>query len=727
MSNSQLLKPIADFARRIFPGQKSVLNARVSEQINSSKYVSRDLSWLQFNYRVLDQARNSRRSVLERLKFLAITASNLDEFFMIRVGSLYNYLDYNKERIDYSGLREKQFKLALFNEVHAFTEDQIATLAELRTEFKANDFEIIGINDLTELEQEEVSQYFKKKVYPTLTPMLLDPYHAFPVITNRALTFGVVTRNSEDSKNPLRLSLVQIPGNLQRFYELERGNITSFLPLEEIIRWQVSKLFRNVEIVSVNLFRITRNGDISIEESDDVENDFVDEVRRKLQNRRTGRVVRIEIEDDYSAFMMKTLKARWEIEQENIFVCKELLDLTALWQLVNHPDLAGLLQPIPKTKAPLSFPEMDEAAKPDMFEILKQKDILLHHPYNNMEPLLALLEQAAEDPGVLSIKMTIYRLAKDSRIINALLKAANNGKNVSALFEVKARFDEENNIREAKRLQQAGCFVIYGVGQLKTHTKLMMIVRQEEEDRVTRYVHLGSGNYNEKTARLYSDISLLTSKETYANDVGEFFNVITGHSMPTTYKLLITAPRDMRNQLIALIKNEANNAKQGLPCGIVIKINSLEDQSTIDALYEASEAGVPIQLIVRGICCLRPQRKGLSSNIQVRSLVGDFLEHTRLYYFHNQGDPQVYGGSADMMNRSFDRRIESLFLITEPALKQECIHILSYNLHDNVNAYLMTEQGDYIGQQAAPAEPTLNIHEAFYKVKAEDIVGARVG
>jgi len=727
MSNSPLLKPITDFAKRIFPGQKSVLNVKVSEQINSSKYVSRDLSWLQFNYRVLDQSRNHRRSVLERLKFLAITASNLDEFFMIRVGSLYNYLDYNKERIDYSGLREKQFKLALFNEVHAFTEDQVGTFKEMRNEFVENGFNIISINDLSEAEKEEAFFFFKKTVFPTLTPMLLDPYHAFPVITNRALTFGVVTQNKEDSKNPLRLSLVQIPSNLQRFYEIERPGITLFLPLESIIRRQADKLFRNVEIVSINLFRITRNGDITIEESDDIENDFIDEVRRKLNNRRTGRVVRIEIEDNYSAFMMKTLKARWEIEQENIFVCQELIDFTALWQLVNHPDLAGLLQPMPKTIAPLSFPEMDEVANPDMFEILKHKDILLHHPYNNMEPLLALLEQAAEDPGVLSIKMTIYRLAKDSRIINALLKAANNGKNVSALFEVKARFDEENNIREAKRLQQAGCFVIYGVGQLKTHTKLMMIVRQEDEDRVTRYVHLGSGNYNEKTAKLYSDISLLTTNEAYANDVSEFFNVITGHSIPSDYQLLITAPRDMRRKLIALINNEAENAKKGLPCGIVIKTNSLEDKSTIDALYDASEAGVPIKLIIRGICCLRPHREGLSSNIQVRSLVGDFLEHTRLYYFHNEGDPKVFGGSADMMNRSFDRRIESLFLITDPVLKQECVHILSYNLRDNVNAYEMTELGDYIGQAPAEGEKELNIHQAFFKVTVDNILSAKVG
>jgi len=724
MSATDILKPISNIARSLFPNNnRNSLSAKVSELINSSPYISRDLSWLQFNYRVLDQARKSNRSLTEKLKFLAITASNFDEFFMIRVGSLYNYIDFGKERIDYSGLREKQFRLTLFQEAHSFFTAQYELFKQLEHDFIANEAQIVKINELTEAEQETVFQYFKKTVFPMLTPMLLDPYHAFPVVNNKALTFGIVTQNPEDSKNPLRLSLLQIPQNLSRFFEIVRGRMQMFLPLEEIIRWQMDKLFKNVEIVSINLFRITRNGDISIEESDDIESDFIDEVRRKLNNRRTGRVVRIEIEDNYSSFMMKVLKARWEIDYENIFICPNLIDFTCLWQLIKHPEFQELM-PIQHTPVPpVSYPKSLDRV--DMFEVLKQKDILLHHPYNNMEPLLLLLEQAAEDPGVLSIKMTIYRLAKDSRIINALLKAAENGKYVSALFEVKARFDEENNIREAKKLQKAGCFVIYGVGSLKTHTKLLQIVRKED-DKVTRYIHLGSGNYNEVTSKLYSDISLLTTNEVYANDVSEFFNVITGHSVPDSYQYLITAPRDMRTQMVALIQQEAKNARAGLPSGIMVKINSLEDKSCIDALYEASQAGVPIKLVIRGICCIRPQRKNLSENIQVRSLVGDYLEHTRIYYFHNNGNPKLYGGSADMMNRSFDRRIESLFLINDYVLKHECIHILQTNWADNTNSYEMLESGDYVAIVPDAGSPSINVHTAFYEVSMEEVENAKV-
>jgi polyphosphate kinase len=334
------------------------------------------------------------------------------------------------------------------------------------------------------------------------------------------------------------------------------------------------------------------------------------------------------------------------------------------------------------------------------------------------------VEQAAEDPDVLAIKLTIYRLAKSSRITNALLKAAENGKHVSVLFEVKARFDEENNIREAQRLQKAGCFVIYGISRYKTHTKLLLIVRKDG-DKITRYVHMSSGNYNEDTSRLYTDLGVLTTNESYAQDISEFFNVITGHSLPSNYQHIITAPRDMRQQLIELIRREASNAAEGLSCGIVIKINSLEDREVIDELYTASQAGVPIKLIVRGICCLRPGRSGLSENITVRSIVGDFLEHARLFYFHNGGDYKVYGGSADIMVRSFERRIESLFLFIAENIRQEVITVLAYNLKDNVNAYELGEDGSY-SKSKAHGEAPFSIHQEFFKVTAETIKETRL-
>lgn len=341
-----------------------------------------------------------------------------------------------------------------------------------------------------------------------------------------------------------------------------------------------------------------------------------------------------------------------------------------------------------------------------------------------MEPVLELVEKAADDPYVLSIKITIYRVAKESRITSALLKAAENGKHVSVLFEVKARFDEENNLREAQRLQKAGCFVIYGVSSLKTHTKLLLIVRKEA-DKVYRYVHLSSGNYNESTSRLYVDIGLLTTREVYANDVSEFFNVITGHSQPSTYRNLITSPRDMRIQLCNLVQREAENARNGIPSGIVIKLNSLQDKEFIDELYKASQAGVPIKLIVRGMCCLRPGRKGLSENITVISIVGEYLEHSRIYYYHNAGNPKVYIGSADAMVRSFDRRIESLFLLEEDILRKQAINNLRYNLKDNVNSYTLQEKGSYILKELN-GEPAFNIHHEFYNISREIVADANL-
>lgn len=715
----QSSNPIARFVEMVWAYTKGKTPEKVNRSIGEAEFISRDLSWLQFNFRVLDQARSGGRNLFERMKFLAITASNFDEFFMIRVGSLYNYLDVGRERLDYSGLREVPFRKTLLTESQEFYKAQEKLyFKELLPQFRKNGLEIVKIAQLDQRELQLVEEHFNRTIHPMLTPMMLDVYHTFPIVLNKTLTFGVVTRMEENPKNPLRLSFVQVPQNLPRFFDLDRGEITALLPVEEIIRWQIHRLFRNVEIESINLFRILRNGDISIEESDDVESDLVDEVKRQLSNRKTGRVVRVDVEENYSAHMMKVLKERWDVDEDNIFVTRNLIDYTALWQIIQRPEFSEKLPLPPLSVPPVFFP--NDARKGSIFEILKKRDILLHHPFNSIDIVLKMLEEAAVDPHVLSIKITIYRLAKNSRIIETLLKAAENGKYVSVLFEVKARFDEENNIRQAQRLQKAGCFVIYGLGSFKTHTKLCLIVRKED-DQVTRFVHLSSGNYNEDTSRIYTDIGLLTSGETYASDVSEFFNVITGHSKPDQYRYLITAPRDMRNQLIEMMQREAENARKGLPSGIVLKVNSLEDKRIIEELYKTSAAGVPVRLIVRGICCLRPARQGLSENISVKSIVGDLLEHTRLYYFHNVGDPLIYGGSADMMNRSFDRRLESLFLLVDPNLKKLAVAILDYNLLDNVNSYFMTEDGSYVKYQLQEGEPEINVHRDFYNLSEQDL------
>jgi polyphosphate kinase len=699
-----------------------------ADLIRKSKYISRDLSWLRFNYRVLDQARDPGRSLFDKLRFLSITSSNLDEFFMIRVGSLYNYLDYGKERIDYSGLRELPFRRKLLDFAHRFVNDQSLTyLNDLKPQFEKQGFSIRRMPELTEVELKKVEGYFKNTVFPLLTPMVYDSYHGFPLIMNQVLTFGVVTRGVPQNEpggvaTPLvqvpdvekgqeRLTFVQIPQNLTRFFEITRKDRVVFVPIEEIVRANLPKLFRNVDIVSADLLRITRNGDFTLEESEDIDTNFIKEIQAGLKTRKRGRVVRVEVEPDASAYLMNILRERWNIDNGNIFVIPGLLDLKGLNQILRYPSFRGKGAKLPSPVLPLSLPE---GADDNLFEYLKHHDVLLHHPYNSIEPVVRLLERAAEDPQVLGIKQTIYRLAEDSRVTAALLKAAENGKHVSVLFEVKARFDEERNIREGARLEKAGCFVIYGVGKYKTHTKMLMIIRKEGE-KVTRYVHIGSGNYNEQTSRLYTDLSMLTTNDTYGHDVSEFFNVITGHSQPDDYEYLITAPRDMRQQLIHLVREEAKNAKKGLPSGIVMKMNSLEDRELIDEFYKASKAGVPIRFIVRGICCLRPGRAGLSENIEVRSIVGEYLEHARLFYFHHAGEARLYAGSADAMVRSFDRRIEAIFLIQNPQLRREAIHILQLNLLDNQNSYVMREDGAYIRQQPAAGEASVNIHRDFYR------------
>ena len=693
--------------------------------IQKSDLISRDLSWVKFNERVLDQSKKSFRSIFEKLKFLAITASNMDEFFMIRVGSLYNYLDYEKERIDYAGLREEPFKEKLMKDCQRFHSDQQQHFIQtILPELHKEGISLLNVTKLSEDEQETVRQYFLKAIYPMLTPMVYDGYRTFPILMNKLLVFGVVTTSPGERKDMRKMSFVQIPANIPRFFEIEQESSLTLIPIEEVIRENIISLFRNVEIESISLFRITRNGDFTLEESDDMDANFLEEVKRKLMERKTGRVVRIDIEEGYSKWMLNSLLERWNLRPDSVFLTKRvsMIDFSGLWQIVGNKHFRDRLPQIPAPVKPLSYPEEGKA---DIFETLKERDILLHHPYNNIDSILDLIENAADDPDVMAIKITIYRLAKDSRITKALLRAAENGKHVSVLFEVKARFDEENNIREAKKLQKAGCFVIYGISNLKTHTKLLLIVKKDDQE-ITRYVHLGSGNYNEDTARLYTDIGLLTTNEVLANDVSEFFNVITGHSVPSDYRNLITAPRDMRNQLISFIEEEAMHAKNGLSSGIFIKVNSLEDSEIIHALYRASQQGVLIKLIVRGICCLRPGRKGLSENIEVLSIVGDFLEHSRIYHFHNNGDTRTYSGSADMMVRSFDKRLESLFKVEAPLLEKQLMNILSYNLRDNANSYTMQEDGTYLAKTPAEGEAKFNIHQEFFRLNANDVYNVKL-
>lgn len=706
------------------PTWKSDKSMQKSHEIQlKAKFISRDLSWLKFDERVLDQARDKSKSLFDRLKFLAITASNLDEFFTIRIGSLYNYIDFGKQRTDYSGLREVPFKQMLISSAQEFSQEKHRLFVnEILPLFPENGLLLATYADLTTAEQTEVETYFNRTIYPMLTPMVFDHTHTFPSLLAKTLIFGVVTIGGPEKKmskgkseRDRKISFVQIPLNLARFYVIEREDKIVFLPIEELIRQQLQVLYRNVEIESTTLFRITRNGDFDLVEHEDTETDFVDEIKKKIKDRRLGRVTRVEVEKVHSEFLLGEMLKRWSLEKSDIFVKQALLDFTSFWQILKHSEFKSQLAVNPPVVPPLGLKSIQIG---DIFDTMKRGDILLHHPYNNFEPVIQLLEQAADDPHVLAIKITLYRISKNSRIASALLRAAEQGKHVSVLFEVKARFDEENNIREATRLQKAGCFVIYGIPGLKTHTKLLQVIRNEGTH-VMSYAHLSSGNYNEDTAKLYTDLGLLTTDIRITQDIAEFFNVITGHSMPTHYEHLITAPRDMRNRLIEMIEHEVDNHKEGLPAGICWKINSLQDTLTMEALYKASKAGVPILLIVRGICCLRPQRPGLSDNIYIKSIVGNYLEHTRIFYFHNNADPKVYGGSADVMVRSFDRRIESLFELVNSRAKNLAITILNWNLRDTVNSYEMQEDGNY---WKVESDEPFNIHQEFYHLKEDDLV-----
>lgn len=692
---------------------ESLLNRKDNEKIRNSPYISRDLSWLQFNHRVFDQAHIERRTIFERLKFAAIAYSNLDEFFMIRVGSLYNYLDFGKDRTDYSGLKAMPFKKKLFSDVQFFLNEYYQYFnTSLQPLFEQNGFKIVAQDDLSAEEKMAANDYFQGTIYPMLTPLAAESHNALSLLLNKTLIFGVVT----EEKGKRKINFVQVPSNLPRFYCLEREGISYLLPIEEIVRWNMGELFRNVPLQSVTLFRIIRNGDFEEVDVDDVDKNFIEEIKKKLKKRQTGRVVRLDVESHYSDHMVNWLKKHFDLQSENVFICTNLLDMTCLWQLIGNPKFADKMPKPPEPVAPLSYPVHQKEL---IFETLKKQDILLHHPFNSMDVMLDMLSLAAEDKNVLAIKITIYRLAKKSRIVDALEKAALNGKHVSVLFEVKARFDEERNLENAQRLQKAGAFVIFGVGTLKTHCKILMVVRKEGP-KTARYIHLSSGNYNEDTSKIYSDIGMLTSNEALAHDVGELFNVITGNSKQHEYSHIITAPVTMKKRLLELVRQEAANAKKGLPSRIVIKVNSLQDKDFIDELYKASQAGVHITLIVRGICCLRPGREGLSERISVVSIVGDFLEHTRIYYFHNGGDPLVYSGSADVMVRSFERRIECLFLISDPLLKQEAINILSCNIKDNMNSYFVLEDGNYVKETLNGDRP-FNIHEHFFHVTKEEV------
>lgn len=657
----------------------------------NERFTNRELSWLAFNKRVLSEAKDNHLPLMERLKFLSITASNLDEFFMVRVASLKDQVNAGYTKKDIAGMTSKEQIDAILKETHKFTTAQYNTYnRSFLPSLKKNGLKIVTeFEKLTEEQADYVDNYFQKEVFPVLTPMAVDSSRPFPLIRNRSLNIGALLMDKK-KKGTIDFATVQVPSVLPRVVTIptDGDNCTTVILLEQIIEKNIQKLFLNYRVLCQAPFRVMRNADLSIDEDEAA--DLLIEIEKQLKKRQWGEAIRLEVEDNIDKRLLKTLRKEFDLSEDAIFKINGPLDLTFLMKVYDIEGFDHLKEPkyIPQQ------PKMLDASR-DLFEQIREHDILLHHPYETFDPVVNFVKKAASDPNVLAIKQTLYRVSSHSPIIASLAQAAENGKQVSVLVELKARFDEENNIVWAKKLEKAGCHVIYGLVGLKTHSKITLVVRKEE-DEIRRYVHLGTGNYNDSTAKLYTDMGMFTSKTRYGEDATAVFNMLSGYSEPLVWNKLSLAPLWLRGKFLSLIEREKEHAKNGRPARIIAKMNSLCDPGIIEALYDASEAGVEIDLIVRGICCLRAGIKGLSEHIRVRSIVGTFLEHSRIFYFENNGNAEYYMGSADWMPRNLDKRVEILFPVEDPILQEEIYHILHIQLSDTKKAHLLMPDGQYV-------------------------------
>ncbi|MBQ7780516.1 MAG: RNA degradosome polyphosphate kinase [Lachnospiraceae bacterium] len=673
---------------------------------NPEYYTNREMSWVLFNHRVLSEARDKNIPLFERLKFLSITASNLDEFFMIRVASLKDMVNAGYTKKDIAGMTAKEQLEKLGEQIHGLVDLQYSTYnRSLLPLLEQNGLHVVKKHEqLSKEDAAYLDKYFESNVYPVLTPMAVDSSRPFPLIRNKSLNLGALVTKKE-GKGELEFATVQVPSVLPRIVEIPGENRKVIL-LEEIIERNIHKLFLNYDIVCVHPFRIMRNADLTIEEDEAA--DLLKEIEKQLKKRQWGEAIRLEVEEGIDKRLLKMLKKELAIGSEAVYAIDGPLDLTFLMKMYG---LEGFDKLKAKKYTPQPVPKLP--AGEDIFAAIREGDILLHHPYQTFTPVVDFIRQAAKDPDVLAIKQTLYRVSGNSPIIAALAQAAENGKQVSVLVELKARFDEENNIVWARMLEKAGCHVIYGLVGLKTHSKITLVVRREE-DGIRRYVHLGTGNYNDATAKLYTDVGLLTCSEAIGEDATAVFNMLSGYSEPLHWNKLSLAPLWLKDKFLYLIGRERDAALAGKPARIIAKMNSLCDADVIAALYEAAAAGVKIDLIVRGICCLKVGIPGISENISVRSIVGNFLEHSRIFYFENDGNDEIYCASADWMPRNLERRVEILFPVEKEELKAELLHILQNQLKDTVKAHLLTPEGTYEKVDRRGKE-TFNSQDAFCK------------
>ncbi len=668
-------------------------------------YFNRELSWIGFNERVLEEALDHRNPLLERVKFLSIFASNLDEFFMIRVSGIKHQVASNVQKLSVDGLTPAEQLTAIRRLLLPIIERKRTLLIDdLIPALKDAGIFLLNYDELTPTQRTYADDYFQKHVFPILTPLAFDPSHPFPHISNLSLNLAVVIRHDDQGElfARLKVPLEALPRLLpvpQEANTILPDDITSerqqsLVWIEQVIAANLAVLFPGMEIQEVHPFRIIRNADMEIEE--DEADDLLRTIEESVRQRRFGEVVRLSIDDRMSERLRDLLIRNLKVGAEDVYTVQGPLALADLMSLqsLDRPDL----------KDPPFTPDMPLILRgqTDMFSAIRQQDILLHHPYDSFAPVIDFIETAANDPDVLAIKQTLYRMGKNSPIVNALRKAREQNKQVAVLVELKARFDEENNIYWARDLERAGVHVVYGVPRLKTHAKLAMVVRREGDD-IRRYVHLGTGNYNASTTRIYTDLGLLTCNPELGADVAQLFNYLTGYSNQFNYRKLLVAPVTLRQGFLQLIEREIDQHQQHGNGRLIFKMNSLIDPGMIDAIYLASQAGVQVDLVVRGMCCLRPGLSGLSEHVHVRSIVGPFLEHNRIYYFHNGGNEEVYLGSADLMQRNLDRRVESIFLLEDPHLLRFVRDtLLDTYLRDNTRARVLQPDGSYV--RLSPAE-----------------------
>jgi polyphosphate kinase len=664
---------------------------------NPELYINRELSWLQFNERVLSEAEDESNPLFERLKFLSISASNLDEFFMVRVASLKDMINADYKKLDIAGMTTTEQLASVLEAVHKFVDKQYDIYnRQLLPLLKEKGLVITDGSDFSDEDKAYVNRYFDEVVYPVLTPMAVDSSRPFPLIRNKTLNIGAFLKK-KDGKAEIDFATVQVPDVLPRILEIpgKEGGIRRVMLLEQLISQNMQKLFLNYDVLTSAAYRVGRNADLSIDE--DEAEDLLKEIEKQIKQRQWGEAIRLEVPAGIDKELLKFIARDLDVDDNEIYTIDGPLDLTYLMKMYKLEGFDDLKEH--SYGEPQPVPEFDKGE--NIFDVISRGDVLMHHPYQTFENVVKFVESAAVDPNVLAIKQTLYRVSGNSPIIAALAKAADNGKQVTVLVELKARFDEENNIVWAKMLEKAGCHVIYGLVGLKTHCKITLVVRREE-DGIKRYVHLGTGNYNDSTAKQYTDVGLFTGSPAIGEDATAVFNMLSGYSEPLGWNKLSLAPLWLKDRILDLIRREEAHAHAGEPAHIIAKMNAICHKEVIAELYKASCAGVKVDLIVRGICCLRAGVPGISDNITVRSIVGNYLEHSRIFYFENGGSPEYYASSADWMPRNLERRVEILFPVEDDRLRSKLRYILETELKDTEKAHVMNSEGIY--EKLTPGE-----------------------